>query len=58
MSNGLLQRFNGGMLSVFSYVILYYAFISNVAHATKFLKITLIQQNVAFLRRRRTAGNR
>ena len=38
---GYYSRFNGGMLSVCSYVILYYAFVSNITNITPLLKVIL-----------------
>lgn len=41
---GYYSRFNGGMFSVISYILLYYAFVSNwkeLSHLTNLLKITL-----------------
>ncbi len=41
---GYYSRFNGGLLSTFSYILLYYAFVSNfpVEKIGKLLKVTLI----------------
>jgi putative inorganic carbon (hco3(-)) transporter len=41
---GYYSRFNGGLLSVISYLLLYYAFISNLTqdHVIKVLKISLL----------------
>jgi len=41
---GYYSRFNGGFLSMLTYVLLYYAFVSNVtfAEVKRFLKVTLL----------------
>ncbi len=48
---GYYSRFNGGMWSIVSYVLLYYAFVSNVKilHISKFLKVTLTTATVVAL---------
>lgn len=46
---GYYSRFNGGMWSVISYVLLYYAFVSNVKNITIFIKASLSTASIIAL---------
>ncbi len=46
---GYYSRFNGGMFSIVSYVLLYYAFVSNVQNLQKLLKVALATGSVVAL---------
>ncbi len=46
---GYYGRFNGGLLSLFSYIILYYGFVSNNVNTEKILKIILASSLLVIL---------
>src|ERR1035437_3612036 len=45
---GYYSRFNGGLLSIFSYVFLYYAFVSNLRDEAKDLPAGRQEKNIPF----------
>lgn len=43
---GYYSRFNGGMLSIFTYVLLYYAFLSNIGHEDDSVKPAFTKRTI------------
>ncbi len=46
---GYYGRFNGGLISTLSYILLYYGFVSNIDNLTSFLKTSLISSFLVIL---------
>lgn len=46
---GYYSRFNGGMLSIFTYILLYYAFLSNIGHEDDTTKPAFTKRTLHYL---------